>query len=583
MERTPLFLYEKAANVRPQVRGDLHYLKKRLEVFEVTGKGILLTRTLAFGRVHSQKVQHPSAWAVATSPPGTTSTESGSSWYGLSGIGGSSGNSRKQQHGQDSKITLLVASTLKLDWYEVAQQLCPFLLGTNNMEEILLYMSLLSTPLHDLRRRGFHVDKILAARQVQRQVAERKLREAKQQEELQRQEQERIEQEDLEKERLEQERLSQKQKDAQGNGSMLKPNLQHQNSTQTEEDRALLQSKSRPPVQPPQDTQERAQQQRPPSDSKSLDSHDGSDSLRGKGYDQNPSSGQGFFNQLRSRWSQNQSLSSLASGTSSIVRQSKRANGGSAIGSMGGAEDPEGATGKKKNAEAKEPLDPFGSGDDKDDFTRNIEQNVRGAIRASDGKGANASDHVTSSVPPSPPSRPVKPVQEADNYCDSHSGERLHVVGETLGVKVLCSAGVTAQDLLEGKYTAALHRFIQLIYRPVGAMFQVDHESLCVYVDTRPRNVVAFNLRGVIYFNLRVYLASHDTAVQRNQLTEALTSVYFTMAHELAHNLVTEHNARHEFYLSAIAKQFLPVLIRYLNRLNTQTQTQGQGNNLIQL
>ena len=35
---------------------------------------------------------------------------------------------------------------------------------------------------------------------------------------------------------------------------------------------------------------------------------------------------------------------------------------------------------------------------------------------------------------------------------------------------------------------------------------------------------------------------------------------YFTLAHEIAHNLVQPHNSEHEFYFSSICEKFLPAL-----------------------
>ena len=35
---------------------------------------------------------------------------------------------------------------------------------------------------------------------------------------------------------------------------------------------------------------------------------------------------------------------------------------------------------------------------------------------------------------------------------------------------------------------------------------------------------------------------------------------YFTLAHEIAHNLVQPHNSEHEFYFSSICQKFLPGL-----------------------
>jgi len=40
---------------------------------------------------------------------------------------------------------------------------------------------------------------------------------------------------------------------------------------------------------------------------------------------------------------------------------------------------------------------------------------------------------------------------------------------------------------------------------------------------------------------------------------------YFTLAHEIAHNLVQLHNSEHEFYFSAICEKYLVSLSKILN------------------
>lgn len=39
---------------------------------------------------------------------------------------------------------------------------------------------------------------------------------------------------------------------------------------------------------------------------------------------------------------------------------------------------------------------------------------------------------------------------------------------------------------------------------------------------------------------------------------------YFSIAHEIAHNLVRPHNSEHEFYFSAICEQFMMDLTKLL-------------------
>ena len=40
---------------------------------------------------------------------------------------------------------------------------------------------------------------------------------------------------------------------------------------------------------------------------------------------------------------------------------------------------------------------------------------------------------------------------------------------------------------------------------------------------------------------------------------------YFTLAHEIAHNIVGPHNSEHEFYFSAISEASLPAFVAYIS------------------
>ena len=58
---------------------------------------------------------------------------------------------------------------------------------------------------------------------------------------------------------------------------------------------------------------------------------------------------------------------------------------------------------------------------------------------------------------------------------------------------------------------------------------------------------------------------SDNAEVQAGNMTNAYTSWYFTLAHEIAHNLVTAHNSEHEFYFSSICEQYLPAFMKLVS------------------
>ena len=111
-----------------------------------------------------------------------------------------------------------------------------------------------------------------------------------------------------------------------------------------------------------------------------------------------------------------------------------------------------------------------------------------------------------------------------------------------------------------------MERLIQHVYGPIGAIFQVDPRALNVFCDTKGPSI-AFNRGGSLFLNLRYYLAWHDEDVRAGRLATPLISVYFSVAHELAHNLVADHNSEHEFYFSSIAEEHFLGLAKYIAQL----------------
>lgn len=120
LERTPLFLFEKRHSAKGDIRHDADWLKNALEVVEVDGGGLRLTRHLRFGTL--EDVNRQSASAMASM--------------------------------RGKRLTLFIASNLEIDWFEVAMALNKFLLNRQRLQEVLLFMTLLSTSLRNLKRRG---------------------------------------------------------------------------------------------------------------------------------------------------------------------------------------------------------------------------------------------------------------------------------------------------------------------------------------------------------------------------------------------------------------------------------------------
>jgi len=86
--------------------------------------------------------------------------------------------------------------------------------------------------------------------------------------------------------------------------------------------------------------------------------------------------------------------------------------------------------------------------------------------------------------------------------------------------------------------------------------FGVDPSAVNIFLDGRS-NTVAFNLSGALFFNLAWFMELHWAAWETGDgRSRAWDAWYLTYCHELAHNLVKDHNARHQWYQQQIAVEF---------------------------
>ncbi|CAO1635090.1 unnamed protein product [Sympodiomycopsis kandeliae] len=509
LERTPLFLFEtRQSGNKSDIRRDADWLKGTLDVIEVSGEGLRLSRVLTFNGQRHEDVQRSSAMASM----------------------------------DGRRLKLYIAGNMDIDWFEVAAALNKFLLSRQRLQEGLLFMTLLSTSLRDLKRRGFHVDKILQQRKADRQALE----EAR----LEEQRQAQLEALNRPNEKQFNDWKSQVLKlfpDA--DQRYVEDMLKKQKSSHLEAATNELLEKGYPRER---DVKEKESGLQKAGQGSALSPTSGDPVLGGP----QPitaggggAAGGGFFSSFRNRFKRPEGLSSLASGTSSIEREP-----GPPGGFDGQVSDNAGALvrgGAKESTSAPPPDQPSS--------LESIRRNVLSAISAS------RPDHSSSIVSQAEQSQ----VKEANStYCDNTGvATDLQLAGEVSGMRVFVSSELEPSTTLVANQ-AALERLITLIYRPIGSIFGLNPSSMNIFIDTSGPTI-AFNRNGTIFLNLRYYLSWFDEMVsEKNQLTEALISVYFSVAHEIAHNIEKQHNAQHEFYTSALCEEFFMSLANYIAQIN---------------
>jgi len=100
-----------------------------------------------------------------------------------------------------------------------------------------------------------------------------------------------------------------------------------------------------------------------------------------------------------------------------------------------------------------------------------------------------------------------------------------------------------------------LSAFLPLIFG-LTTVFRVNPAAVSIFY-ARNSNTVAFNMNKSLFFNLAWFVALHsESCATREGKIRALDSWFFTYCHELAHNLVGDHNARHSWYQQQIAIEY---------------------------
>jgi len=102
---------------------------------------------------------------------------------------------------------------------------------------------------------------------------------------------------------------------------------------------------------------------------------------------------------------------------------------------------------------------------------------------------------------------------------------------------------------------ADLTSFLPLIFG-LTSIFGVNPAAVSIFLDKKS-NTVAFNQSGSLFFNLAWFMGLHSAGFGTEEgRLRALDSWFFTYCHELAHNLVADHNARHNWYNQQIAIEY---------------------------
>ncbi|KAH9171880.1 hypothetical protein EDB89DRAFT_2070434 [Lactarius sanguifluus] len=453
-ERLPLFLHEHPQSCT-RVSFDWHN-EENNSIVKVFGK-LLVTKALQHGDVrHSES---PEASAVA----------------------------KRDSRGP---IELWLAGNTQVDMYEVSTSSCRLIFESPKVNDALLFMTILSTDIKALKRRGYNVDRILRQQKAEREAAERASRASM----------------------------------VLDSGSLVQGTLAKTPATEVKI--------------PPPPTQTGTMKKSP-----------------GTGLEQILKHPTSAFSDFR-RFLRNDRSNTSSRPTSPPLDDDATQLLASILDARGASSPPNPSIPRPNSWPSKGQglIRGPNSGGPGVTPLSNIANNINMAIGACAPESSNLLRNREE----------MQMVKESldEGYCDAfgRAGE-LNLVGMCSmgGVKVFAAQGLPEAELLVQRKHDVLARFLHVL-NPLVAIYKIPQSSLHVFADNEGQ-LVDFNRNGSLFMNLRYYEAWHDRDVQQGDFSKAYISWYFTLAHEIAHNLVHPHNSEHEFYFSAICEAYLVTLI----------------------
>ncbi|GIZ46351.1 hypothetical protein CKM354_000947900 [Cercospora kikuchii] len=178
--------------------------------------------------------------------------------------------------------------------------------------------------------------------------------------------------------------------------------------------------------------------------------------------------------------------------------------------------------------------------------SRDVQENLQRAINSTRGY-----DSSTLFNPPQ-----TNDVKETTSYCDSRPGHNLQYTAElNNGIKLYLDRSHSDPNTFLQTYREAIAVFVSILSE-LATIFQVSPQAIHVYHDLTG-SAIAFNSNGSIFCNLRYFMQLHMAGMgSPHGRVEALAYWYMTLCHELAHNLVSNHDSNHSYYTESFAAHY---------------------------
>jgi hypothetical protein len=454
---------------------------------------LIIERSRLFIHEYSQDLRHDSKWL--DKHLSVTQVDSISLSSSLKGYGIAPYREKKSATlNSNGKSDYTLYITREPEWYEISTQIARLLLNRPKQHDTLALEMVLSSDLRKLRMKGYNVDRILRLKAYETRLAD---------EEKKKRDVEEAKRRDEEMKRI---------------------------SGHEKNDMKSLPPP--PPYEAATPTKSKAPNPYPETPMPSMPGGFGSDSPEDRAMLPRPPPKGGMM-----PW---------GSSFQDTFQQIKQGLGGMAgpAGPRPGHPQIEGDTGSHGHGGSDQTpdVDPVQS-------ERNIAANLSSAIQA-------CRSHNSNSIFSEP--RTTQVAEAQGSYCDTTPAQDISfVTTSSNNIKIFLSNKMkSSTDQFLTPERSGLEVFSTLLL-DLSSLFNLSPQSIHIFYDSAGRTS-AFNQNGALFFNYHYFRTLHkDTwETSRGTKIEALAYWWITLCHELAHNLVKEHSARHSFYAESFAQQF---------------------------
>ena len=160
--------------------------------------------------------------------------------------------------------------------------------------------------------------------------------------------------------------------------------------------------------------------------------------------------------------------------------------------------------------------------------------------------------------------------RELSSYCKILSS--LRFLGKIGTVDIYSGDSLSideANNFLSGNMDALMSFYGLIVDQLAISVFKIPAQSTAIHLYYDPESTtVAFNRSHSLFFNFAYFHSNQQFSILNCsdlvEIQRCKSFWFITFCHELAHNFVSEHDAKHEFYLSSFAETFLPEFIKTL-------------------